>query len=51
MRSPDLKQSSVFSCRTLESRTPMAPPLHKLRLLVDAIPETMDNEFNAALVS
>lgn len=47
MRSPDLTQSSVFSDRTLESRIPTAHPLRKLRLLVDAILETMDNEFDA----
>ena len=44
MCGPDLKQSDLFSYTTLEQRIPKDHPLHEL---VDAVPTSMDRDFDA----
>lgn len=50
MRSPDITQHKLYSYLDLESRIPDKHPLRKLRVLVDGILRTMDEQF-AALYS
>ncbi|MET3132784.1 transposase [Oxalobacteraceae bacterium GrIS 1.11] len=47
MRQSDVTQHAMFSYRSLEERIPETHPLRKLRLLVDAILQTMSTEFEA----
>ncbi|MFZ2853316.1 MAG: transposase [Rhodocyclaceae bacterium] len=48
MRSQDVTQSLIFSCRTLEERIPESHPLRKLRARVDEILLSMSDAFAAA---
>jgi transposase len=45
MRSADVTQSEMFSCRTLEQRIPTSRPLRKLRVLVDGILASLHADF------
>jgi len=47
MRGADITPTELFSYRTLEERIPPAHPLRKLRVIVDAILHTMDEELDA----
>ena len=47
MRGADITQEELFSYRTLEARIPKHHPLRKLRAVVDLLPATLDDEFNA----
>jgi hypothetical protein len=47
MRGSQSKQGAMFSYVSLEDRVPKGHPLRKLRLLVDAVLETMNTEFEA----
>jgi transposase len=47
MRSADVTQIAMFSCRTLEERIPPEHSLRKLRTLVDGILMTLHAEFEA----
>jgi transposase len=47
MRSPDITQHKLYSYQDLESRIPAKHPLRKLRVLVDGILRTMDEQFTA----
>ena len=46
MRGISNPQSTMFSYISLEERVPKNHPLRKLRILVDAVLTSMDDEFN-----
>ena len=45
MRGHDIQQADWFSYKTLEERVPEGHPLRLVRLLTNAVLETMDGEF------
>jgi transposase len=47
MRGADITQSSMFSYRTLEERIPKKHPLRQLRMVVDGLLATMNEELDA----
>lgn len=47
MRGADITQGAIFSYRTLEERIPKKHPLRKLRLVVDGLLASMDEELDA----
>ena len=47
MRGADITQASIFSYRTLEERIPKKHPLRKLRLEVDGLLASMNEELDA----